>query len=362
MVRDKTKIYRSKQKQQFCRLHSTENRGKSYHTAFGFPSTMALDFRAAFNNGILTKDANIIAVERVKSRRGTVKRQLNKLTANYQIAGTDAERVKLSKYLEVGDQIDYMPYDICGNFTARIAGWFFRNQKRFEDGMRMSITLTAINRKLETYNEIKAVVGDKYRKVVSKALKNAVFSGVGGFSLTSDMRDHIAAQVFLLLCSMPDKQVEINRVSIYANTEVSSMAKHMVVLDTYVHDAEHDVRSSNTLFRIVHRYNHKVCDAYQVALKPKVKKAKAARVRVPKTEKVTLTIADKQSLLVKEIITLGVDNKGIAWVTTGQKAAMTRYCNQLGKDTKKVWGSIRSWIRMKSGHKGIVHTVTPNRS
>lgn len=362
MSRDKPKIYRSTQKHQFGRMHTTENRGKVYRNILCFPSKLALDTHAGFDNGILTEDTNIIAVERVKNRRRAVKSQLSKRTSNYQIAGTEAERVKLNKYLKDGDKIDYMPYDMCGNYTAAIAGWFFRNQKHFADGMRMSVTLTAINRKLHTYNEIKAVVGDKYLKVATKALKNAVFSGVGGFSLTSKMRDHIASQVFLLLCSMPDKQVEINRVSVYANTDVSHMAKHMIVLDTYVYDSEHDVRSANTLSRIINRYNEAVGPMSQVRLTAKVKKVKAVRVRVPKSEKVTLTTADKQSLLVNEIITSGVDNKGIAWVTTGQKAAMTRYCNQLGKDTKKVWSAIRSWIRMRSGHKGIINTVTPNRS
>ena len=358
-ARDKTKIYRSKQKELYNRQLTTENRGKSYNHVVCFPGPLALDIHAGFDNGILTEDTNIIAVERVKSRRGVIKRQLNKRTSNYQIAGTDAHRLRLNKFLADGEKIDYLPYDMCGNFTAKIAGWFFLNQKRFADGMRMSVTLTAINRKLETYNEIKAVIGDKYRKVVSQALKNAVFSGIGGFSLTSDMRDHIASQVFLLLCSMPDKQVEINRVSIYANTEISTQAKHMIVLDTYVYDSEHNVRKSNTLSRIVSRYNSKVCDAYQVILQPKVK---AVRVRVPKAEKVELTIADKQSLLVNKIIDSGCDNKGVAWVTTGQKAAMTRYCNQLGKSPAKVWSAIRSWIRMRSGHKGIINTVTPNRS
>jgi len=131
------------------------------------------------------------------------------------------------------------------------------------------------------------------------------------------------------------------------------------VLDTYVYDAEHNVRNANTLSRIVNRYNKKVCDAYQVILKPKAKKI---RVKVPKAEKVELTILDKQKMLVAEIIEKGCDNKGVAWVTTGQKAAMTRYCNQLGKDPAKVWSAIRSWIRMRSGHKGIINTVTPNRS
>ncbi len=358
-ARDKTKIYRSKQKQQFGRLHTTENRGKVYKVTAGFPSTAALDFKAAFDNGILDKDTKIIAIERVKSRRGAIARQLNNLTNNYQIAGTDAHCLKLSKFLADSEKIDYLPYDMCGNFTAKIAGWFFRNQKRFADGMRMSITLTAISRKLETYNEIKAIVGDKYHKIVSKALKNAVFSGIGGFSLTSEMRDHIASQVFLLLCSMPDKQVEINRVSIYANTEVSTQAKHMIVLDTYVYDAEHNVRNANTFSRIINRYNEKVCDAYQVILKAKAKKN---RVRFPKDEKVELTIADKQKMMIAEIVESGCSNKGVAWVTTGQKAAMTRWCNKLGKNPDKVWRAIRSWIRMRSGYKGIINTVTPNRS
>lgn len=289
MASDKTKIYTSKQKELFGRKHTTEDRGQSYNNVVCFPSTTAIDVHQGFKNGILTEDTLIIAVERVKSRRASVKKQLNKHTKNYYVAGTDAHRLKLDKFLPSDEKIDYLPYDMCGNYTAAIAGWFYRNQKRFADGMRMSVTLTAVNRRPETFDEIKKVAGDKVAKTVSKALKNAEFAGVGGFCLTSEMREHIASQVFMLINSMPDKHIEINRATIYANTEFSSQAKHMVVLDSYVYDAESDVRKTNVLNRIVRGYNQKVGIASQVRLTPKVKKARAARKEVI----ATISLLDK---------------------------------------------------------------------
>jgi len=363
MAGEKTAIYESKQKELFNRQRTTENRGHVYRNTLCFPSILALDTHAGFDNGILTaEDTNIIAVERNKTRRNAVRNQLDKRTNKYQIAGTEAERVKLNKYLKDGEKIDYMPFDICGNFGARIAGWFYRNQKHFADGMRMSVTLTAINRRLETYNEIKQITGDTYIKTAAKAMKNAVFTGIGVFSMTPKMRNHIASQVFMLINSMPNKHIDINNATIYANTDVSALAKHMIVLDTYVYDAESDVKKTNLFHRIIRGYNQKVGYASQVRLKVKVKKVKAVRVRIPKVEKVELTIAEKQKALVNAIIESGVNNRGIAWVTTGQKATMTRWCNKLGKNPDKVWCAVRSWIRMRSGYKGVINTYLVNRS
>ena len=350
---DKTRNYKSRQKQQFNRSMSTENRGKVYRNVVCFPSTLALDVHEGFENGILTEDTNIIAVEKVRTRRPAMVRQLKKRTSNFQVAKSDAFRLKLAKYLK-GEKVDYMPFDICGNFTAQLAGWFFRNQPHFANGMRMSLTLAAINRKKKVTDLIKEIAGDSIFKYVHKALKNALWSSVGGFLITEEMRENIATQVFLFLCSMPDKHIEVNSISLYSNKgKKKGKFTDMVAIDADVYDSPfRNKYRMGVASKVFHLYNEDACDASKVVYADKIPKVK--KVRVKKSD-MPLTTADKQKMLVAEIIESGVNNKGVAWITSGKKAALTRYCNKLGKDPVKVTSSIRSWIRMKSGYKGIIN-------
>lgn len=353
---DQTKNYKSKAKQQFNRSVATENRGVSYRNVVMFPSTLALDMHEGFENGILTKETNIIAVEKLKRRRPTMIKQLRKRTTNFQVSKSDAHSLKLRKYLGPGDKIDYMPFDICGNFTAKLAGWFYRNQQYFADGMRMSITLAAINRNQKTHDLIKEIAGDGCFKIVHKALKHALWTAVGGFTMTEGMRENIATQVFLFLCSMPDKHIQVNSISLYSNKDTKEgKFTDMITLDAYVYDSPSKNKyRQGFLNKMFFRYNLYACYASQVVFADKEPKAKKAKkIRTPRE----ITIADKHRELIQTLGKSALKHKGVVWITAGQSSLMTRYCNLLGKSRNKVEGSIKSWVKMRTGKAGVIRPI-----
>lgn len=355
---DRTKNYKSRAKQQFSRSVATENRGVSYFNVVLFPSTLALDMHEGFENGILTKKTNIIAVERVRSRRPTMIKQLRKRTRNFQVAKSNAHALNLRKYLK-GEKVDYMPFDICGNFTAKLAGWFYRNQPYFADGMRMSITLAAINRNTKTHNLIKKITDNNCFNFVHKALKSALWTAVGGFLLTEEMRENIATQVFLFLCSMPDKHIQVNSISLYSNKGIKKgKFTDMITLDANIYDSPFKNKYRQGIAsKVFSLYNEDACYASKVVFADKKKKVKKARkIRTPRE----ITLADKHQELISTLIENGVKHKGIVWITAGQSSLMTRYCNLLDKQRNKVEGSIKSWVRMRTGKAAVIRPK-PNR-
>jgi len=270
---DKTKNYHSVKKAMFNRKIATEYRGKTYKYAAGFPSTTAIDTKENYENGNFDQSTNFLAIEKVKSRRKYIKRKLNPMTNNFKIAGTEAYSLNLNKYFP-DNKIDYYGFDICGNFTAKIAGWFFDNQHKFADGMRMPMTLKAVDRKQKLYDAVIKETNNKYLEKVKKMLKKTLWSGIGAFNLNEDMIKNISTQIFMVDCSMPSKRIEIKNVNIYRNDDKNNMADDMITLDVYVHDSETDVRKQNTFINILNNYNLTVGKHSQVILKTLQKETK----------------------------------------------------------------------------------------
>jgi hypothetical protein len=283
---DKTQNYLSAQKDLFQRSIATENRGKSYDVVFCLPSTLAKDTHAGFNNKILTKRSKIVAIEKIKSRRAWVKRQMQTMTKNFQIAGTDIHRLKVEKYIDTeNEKIDYFPFDICGNFTAGLAGWFYRNQKHFADGIRIPMTLATILRgKQDLFPAIKEATKGKFAKIIDKIFKHTLF--VHPFGITEAMMSNIKSQIFMIVQSMPDKIVDIKQINIYRNEDKSVKAMYMFVLDMYVYDRKvynkphRDIRKYNLLKKIINIYNKSVQNTNKVVLDKKIKKTKKIEVVV----------------------------------------------------------------------------------
>jgi len=316
-------LYSSSRKQKSQRSVATENRGDTYKIVPCFPSVEALDIHEGFENGILTKKTKILAIEKDSSRRKAVKKQLSKRTKNFDIVGSEAHNINLLNYLKDGDKIDYFPFDICGNFTAQLVGWFFRNQHHFADGVRIPMTLSANQRHKDLHKAMAKIVGPSYAKVVKALLKNVPINSHWG--LSEEMKTNIASQIFMIVHSMPDKEIEIRKINIYNNNDKSPKASYMVCLDIYVHESENNSRMYRKLVRIIDKYNSYVAKSSQVDLFQRPKQSK----KICKA----LNYAERLGIKTKK------DLAKLA--SSGVKASITRWANKNNTTSQRIIGGIR---------------------
>jgi hypothetical protein len=279
MPTDKVKNYRSKNKAEMQRNPATDFRGIVSRVCGCLPSEFALDVHRGFKTGLLDENTSILAWEKEKTRRTKVARQLAKRTDNYDVIGKNIDNTDLSKWLN-GKLMDLFLFDICGNFTAQLAKWFFDNQKCFESGMRMPMTLSANIRHKALHESVIKDSKGRYIDVVAKAMKNVVFSGEGMFGLTDAMKENIASQIYMVINSMPSKRIKFNAINVYRNSDKSTMAAYMVVLDTTVYNAKFDVRKFNTLKRVLKGYDKQVNEKSKLYFDRKRRKTSSKKKKI----------------------------------------------------------------------------------
>lgn len=286
---DKVKNYESKAKAR-CRRIMTEWRGIVHNISLEFPSIFAKSTKEAFKTGIETRETYIVPIECIPERRPLVAEQLSKLTDNYcEIVGVKAHAVKLENYLDKGDKIDYMPYDICGNFTAQLARWFYLYQEYFADGMRFPITLQVGNKRsqVSVFEAVEYATDDKYFAFVERFLSNTEFYFADGM-LSKTAMESLYSQIYLLNCSMPSKELEFKSVNIYSNADevereegqIGKLAETMVLLDIEVKDRHLRQNGIGSLRSILSVYNE-MAKRENIVLEHRVRKSKAKKENKP---------------------------------------------------------------------------------
>jgi len=282
---DKTENYESKAKDRFNRQIATEFRGKVSNISLCFPSVKAKDTNLSFETGVYSKDTYLLPVEMMPQRRPIVEKQLLKLTENFSdVIGVKAHSIKLEKYLDKGEQIDYMPFDICGNYTMQLARWFFLYQDYFAQNMRFPITIQAGNKRAFSYvfNAVLLATKGKYFDFVDKLLAKTEFHFANGRPSQTAM-ESIYSQIYLIYCSMPNKILEFKSLNIYNNSEKvkraegqrGKLAENMVLLDIEVKDRKcRNKIAFGKLKKIVKCYND-TSTKEKIELKHRVRKNKA---------------------------------------------------------------------------------------
>jgi hypothetical protein len=124
-----------------------EKAKKGRKIALYLPSSKCRDLANAIRLGIINKETLLIIVEGdkdINERKKSLKTIRTFLTrnqlTNVYIHDDRIHKLKLEQVLE-GKKIDFMFFDICGNFSAEIANWFHLNQDHFEDDMYLPMTL-----------------------------------------------------------------------------------------------------------------------------------------------------------------------------------------------------------------------------
>ena len=294
---DNTNNYKSQAKDE-CRSIATELRGKPSKFSICFPSEFALDTKQNFKTGNYDKKSRLIPVECQANRRPTVDAQVAKLTKNAVPAlACTAHAVPLEKYLDLskGEKLDYTFYDICGNVTAKIARWFFLYQPYFADGFRLPFTMQATSTQFKglNYKAVEQATDGEFFDFVHKFLrKQGVVMNLKSSSLSLDKWKSIYAQIYMLICSMPNKDIEFKSFYVYNNGDIvekkgrGSHANDMVFLDIVVKDRETRNKAIfGKLKKIVNVYNSLINKKSEpVELKHRVRK-NAAKPKLGRPKK-----------------------------------------------------------------------------
>jgi len=303
---DNTNNYSSQAKAE-VRTIATEKRGPAVKRTMGFPSLEALDTKQNFSTGNFDKNTFFIPIEQQATRRPIVDKQVAKLTKNTIPAlACTAHAVPLEKYLDIkkGEKLDYMFYDICGNITAKIARWFFLYQEYLENGFRLPITMQAVSTQFKglNYKEVDEATNGEFFDFVHKFLrKQGVEINLKSGSLSMTTLKSIYAQIYLLICSMPNKDIEFKSFYVYNNGDIlkkktkGSHANDMVFLDVVVKDR--DCRNKpifGKLKKIVKVYNTLInskSEPIELEHRKRKNAAKPKKAKVKKTPKVKITSA-----------------------------------------------------------------------
>ena len=267
-----TKHGKNKKKQEFQRKTTVENRGKTVKTAVGLPSLSAEDVYQAYNNKLFDQKTYYVAIERKKNIAKKLPAKLSKIFKNFDIADKSVHKVDLGKYFEE-KSLEYLALDICGNFSAQIANWLNKSQKYFADKARVSFTFCVNERHKNFHKSIMEITKGNFYKRENDYFPNGLYTY--GF-YTDKQKKTIKSQIAMLKISMPNKNVEINYVSLYNNTEKDKKTgAYMVSIDTIITNKKTKITAyqQNLVHRILENYNSKVKNT-SVVNSTKTKKSK----------------------------------------------------------------------------------------
>jgi hypothetical protein len=328
---DKTKNYSSKKKDAFNRQPATEYRGHTAKVCGCLPSITGHDVKNARKENTIDVQTILFAWEKLAKRRNKVEKLLKKVVDDAYIIGREIHDTDLEKELE-GLKMDMFLFDICGNYTAQLAKWFYTYQHCFADKMRMPMTLYVVDRK-EMHRTVSELTNGKYVRIVDKLLKHTTFSGDGMFGMSYQLKSNIASQIFLLINSMPNKEIEFKGVHIYRNSDKSTMAAYMVTLDVVVHNAKYNVRKHNMLKRIFDLYDSRLTtdSNSRINFEQKTKKTNAKQTVLVDNYRTIM-----QKITGKKPLTLPL--------SAGKKAAISRMANKAGKDPLRMQRKIQKAI------------------
>lgn len=263
---------KNKKKQEFQRKITVENRGRTVKTAVGLPSLLAEDVYQAYDNKLFDKKTRYVAIERKKSIAKKLHEKLSKIFKNFDIVDKSVHKVDLGQYFEE-KSLEYLALDICGNFSAQIANWLNKSQKYLADNARVSFTFCVNERQKNFHESIMKITKGNFYKRENDYFSNGLYTY--GF-YTEKQKKTIKSQIAMLKISMPNKDVEINYVSLYNNTEKGKKTgAYMVCIDTIVKNKKTKITAyqQNLVHRILEDYNSKVKNT-SVVNSTKTKKSK----------------------------------------------------------------------------------------
>jgi hypothetical protein len=298
---DKAANYHSKAKD-FVRTIATEKIGNPAKFSIVFASVDALSTKQNFKTGNFINKSKLIPVEQEPLIRPLVDKVMGQLTKNTVPAlACSAHSIPLEKHLDIkkGEKLDYTFYDICGNETVRIARWFYLYQEYLENGMRLPMTIQVGSKRGfgYSYDAVNNATNGNFNSFVHNLLrKQGTEITLLSSSISPAAWESLYAQIYLIYCSMPSKEIEFKSIHIYNNADIvdreegqiGKLAEDMAMIDMVIHDREElDTVILSKLKKIVNCYNELISDNTEIIeLKHRVRKSKAKKMREKKPMKI----------------------------------------------------------------------------
>jgi len=337
MSQDKIENYHSKAKKT-VRTIATKKIDKPSKRAIVFPSVEANSTKQNFKTGNFTNKSFLIPVEQNPDIRDEVDLVVAELTKNTVSAlACKAHSVPLEKYLDLkkGEKLDYTFFDICGNETVKIARWFYLYQEYLENGMRLPMTIQVESKRGFGYNydAVNNATNGNHNTFVHNLLrKQGTEITLLSSSISPAAWDSLFAQIYLIYCSMPNKEIEFKSINVYNNSDIcereegqiGKLAEEMAMIDMVINDREElDTTILSKLKKVFKSYNELICDnSEKVELKHRVRKVRGkakkstnkvafvdmfniktkADLNKTKTIKAIRKYADKQGIKVSNIL------------------------------------------------------------
>jgi hypothetical protein len=326
---------------------AVENRGKTHKKAPFFPAKEGFDLTQALDNGTISTNTEIVAIEQDKDVAEYLDEKFGKLFRKFQVVNKKFCDIDLSQYFSKGE-IDYFPFDICGNFTIQNAYRFWKHSDLFSKKARVPITISALNRNRDDEFFLHVRKGawgnlteDDIITWFNSYIKDNNTETSNLFSVGGKLLSHIAHQVFLICHCMEGVEVEIKRLNVYRNTDQSNMASYMVFLDTVFHKKSGVVNKrrcfdfSRTLSSLEY-----VCPQIHSRVVKKVRRVNTSKVRVKPTYREICKITCRKDLDLR-----------------GKRAYITRVAKKEAKSMKTTVESrlkaIRGGISKQLTHMGM---------
>ena len=233
------------------RQTAVEYRGKVYKHPVLFPWIKFLDVDLGLREGSWSKTKSCpIVIEKEHDYHNVIEKGMKKRFKNF--AGLhrgEFATVDFGKHLSDKEKIDYLFLDLCGNYGARESFSMYTNRPHYDDNMRLPVTLQAVNRRKESQN----CIGSVPLPGVRKMLNNAVNEGFLGCS--KDIYNNLCAQLNILYLSLPDRELIINKIVLYKNSDKNFMAMDMVFIDITCKKISLDKKRQNKFFAFIRRYS-----------------------------------------------------------------------------------------------------------
>jgi hypothetical protein len=205
-------------------------------------------------NGSINRNTFVIAVEYNKRNVSRIRKFLQKHFKNFEVYEGTAASMYLEPLLK-DRKIDYMFFDMCGNFEAHISNWFHKNQEHFKPYAKIWITARATFRKGKCRKALRSYVGKRIMDGLGKKLSDVTTNVFSHYLSTGDITKHI--QDIMQFIYLSFDKTDIDFTGIYKYRDGSDMA--LVGLQTKgVCDNGFDYDA------YVKNYNRRVCAAKKI--------------------------------------------------------------------------------------------------
>ena len=331
------------------RYHLFSHVEEPIKTILSFPGSGQMCLKTAVKMGKIDKSTFIIAVEEDSVIADKIQEYLNTLPNESYLHRKSLRYFhNIAKVLN-GRKIDCAFFDFCGLVDLHSTNWIMKHRNNFATGCVIGYTIANNTRISDFLDAFRQDCFPKHgiKKQCHKSRAGMVHvdtSAVSDFDYTDEKRIKVARR--------RDKYIQISREVISlmfgVNCHMDSMFSYRdtkVGMTTMVGEL-----TGKKEFSTFYKFND-----YIIGLFPKKRRAKRVDI-------VELTTTEKRDTLMQTFITKGVKGNGVLKVSAGKRAAMTRFCNKLGKDVTSTWSYIKIAISKQTGVKAVIETIPMKRS